>query len=507
MTSVSSNLHKALLPLDGKPILVHILEQLPSTAEIHMAVGYKSDQIKDFFSVYPCSQKISFIDIPHFSGEGSGPGKTLLQCKQHLNSPFLIVCADTLWNEPLDTVLTTNTLFVQTTEESNLSRFCNVTLTENLKFGALRSERIVTGLYDKITPPANTATEVTEQFTGIAFVQDYKDFFNNLESAEPVAGELQIGSGFTSLIAQKKCVAKKLHTWKDAGTPANYFALHKTTPSHFRKMAEEIYFIDNVVVKFFEDSLVCKERIERFKIDADIHPVFLKGGEHFYSFKYTEGSTLKTHMTRKNFESFLNFCTTHVWIQKEEPKNFRDQVLSFYKDKTFARFEQFRSENSDFSGCHELSHFLQNFDWEAVVENAACFRFHGDLQLDNILLHKERFQLIDFRQSFLGTTAYGDLQYDFAKLLTSLLVDFDALITNRQSKSKSIDCADLYCASLRSRVANYDVSFSVIESLVPIVLINMMPLHDKIVSLNIAQAALDRISIQKSQMRALPLPL
>ena len=40
-----SGLHKALLPLENKPVISHIIEKL-GDVEIIIAVGYKSEQIK-----------------------------------------------------------------------------------------------------------------------------------------------------------------------------------------------------------------------------------------------------------------------------------------------------------------------------------------------------------------------------------------------------------------------------------------------------------------------------
>ena len=40
-------LHKALLPLENKPVISHIIDKLGDT-EIVIAVGYKSEQIKTY---------------------------------------------------------------------------------------------------------------------------------------------------------------------------------------------------------------------------------------------------------------------------------------------------------------------------------------------------------------------------------------------------------------------------------------------------------------------------
>ena len=48
-TSISG-LHKALLPLENKPVISHIIEKLDFDVDIVIAVGYKSDQIKSYIA-------------------------------------------------------------------------------------------------------------------------------------------------------------------------------------------------------------------------------------------------------------------------------------------------------------------------------------------------------------------------------------------------------------------------------------------------------------------------
>ena len=41
-------LHKALLPIENKPTISHIIEKFDKAVEIVIAVGYKSEQIKSY---------------------------------------------------------------------------------------------------------------------------------------------------------------------------------------------------------------------------------------------------------------------------------------------------------------------------------------------------------------------------------------------------------------------------------------------------------------------------
>ena len=44
-------LHKALLPLENKPVISHIIDGLDKSVEIVIALGYKSNQVKSYVNL------------------------------------------------------------------------------------------------------------------------------------------------------------------------------------------------------------------------------------------------------------------------------------------------------------------------------------------------------------------------------------------------------------------------------------------------------------------------
>ena len=87
-------LHKALLPLENKPVISHIIDRL-SGVEIVIAVGYKSEQIKTYMNLVHPHKNIIYVDVDNFEGVGSGPGYSLLCCKDELQEPFVFTSVDT----------------------------------------------------------------------------------------------------------------------------------------------------------------------------------------------------------------------------------------------------------------------------------------------------------------------------------------------------------------------------------------------------------------------------
>ena len=89
-------LHKALLPLENKPVISHIIDKLDKNIEIVITLGYKSDQVKSYVNLLHSDRNITFVEVDNFDGVGSGPGYSLLCCKDELQEPFVFTSVDTL---------------------------------------------------------------------------------------------------------------------------------------------------------------------------------------------------------------------------------------------------------------------------------------------------------------------------------------------------------------------------------------------------------------------------
>ena len=61
---------------------------------------------------------------------------------------------------------------------------------------------------------------------------------------------------------------------------------------------------------------------------------------------------------------------------------------------------------------------------------------HGDLQFDNIIRVNSSFRLIDWRPDFDGIIQFGDLNYDFAKLLGGMYINYKEIKKNNFTVKK-----------------------------------------------------------------------
>ena len=88
MGPVCNNINKALLPLNNKAIISHIIEKFSKKDSFVIGLGYKGEQVKSYLKTAHPDKKFEFVNIKNFDGKGSGPGLSLLQCKDLLNEPF-----------------------------------------------------------------------------------------------------------------------------------------------------------------------------------------------------------------------------------------------------------------------------------------------------------------------------------------------------------------------------------------------------------------------------------
>jgi aminoglycoside phosphotransferase family enzyme len=73
----------------------------------------------------------------------------------------------------------------------------------------------------------------------------------------------------------------------------------------------------------------------------------------------------------------------------------------------------------------KLSDILNRVPWDTLINTAKPTNFHGDLHFENILVNKDSFSMLDWRQSFGGIIEYGDVYYDLAKLKHGFIISHE----------------------------------------------------------------------------------
>ena len=237
-------LHKALLPLENKPVISHIIDRLDKKVEIVIAVGYKSEQIKSYLDVVHQDRNITYVEVDNYDKKGSGPGYSLLCCKDELQVPFIFTSVDTLVDEDVAfNYVGDNWLGVSEVDIDNSMNYCLV-----------RGSKYLDTLY---YGTGNRA------YVGIAGILDYGDFWDSLESKEIVKDEYQVIHGFDGLDKIKLMD----FTWYDTGNNKSYEKTRKVFNKEVvANKSDEVLFIDNGrVVKYFDDKNKVSMRIKTVK--------------------------------------------------------------------------------------------------------------------------------------------------------------------------------------------------------------------------------------------------
>ena len=424
-----SGLHKALLPLENKPTISHIIDKLGDT-EIVIAVGYKSEQIKTYMDLVHSDKKITYVDVDNYEGVGSGPGYSLLCCKEELQEPFVFTSVDTLVTDDIDIMsVGENWLGVSSVDSDSSLQYC---LVEGSKY----LDRLYYGAGD-------TA------YIGMAGIQDYEIFWDSLEKHKIIKDEYQVVHGFDGLEHMRLIN----FTWYDTGNNESYLETKKVFSNDIvANKSDEAIFIDNgKVVKYFDDEEKVSKRIKRAEYLNGNCPPIQSVNSNMYAYDFIDGNLLSNIDDESLMLSFLNYCKNNLWLHTEKDNNFLNNCKQMYEIKTKSRIESLSGSDIDnikvVNGVEvkPIKDMLDEIDWSKFYEDALPTLFHGDLQPENILFDskKQKFVLIDWRQQFGDNLKVGDVYYDLAKLYHAILINGQTILKDMFDCKINGDIADV----------------------------------------------------------------
>lgn len=411
--------NKALVPINHKPSIAYIIEKFPIDIELVICLGYKGRLLKDFLTlVYP-ERKFNFVQIDNFSGPSSGLGHTLLCAKEQLQCPFVFCSNDTLVEE---NIVVGDENWVGYSENSkNLDDYRTLVVSSN-------------ALLDK-----KSYHQDQKAYIGLAYIKDYEDFWHGIED------NINYGSVALGEVAGLKKIhfKPKQFTWYDVGNKKILEELNKKKKYNILpKENEEIWFVNNKVVKFFDDNTIVGLRVNRNKILKEFVPQLCGSRVNLYAYKQIEGNTLSTIINKKLFNNLLSFLEV-LW----ESYNGIENYVTFYKEKTEDRVEKYFSKyplDKKIEYINEekvlpIYGLLNKIGW-SQLSLGTKHRIHGDLHFENILLSEAgKFVLLDWRQDFDGHLGFGDIYYDFAKLMHGLIVSHNSIYNNHFTVDDKFD--------------------------------------------------------------------
>jgi NDP-sugar pyrophosphorylase family protein len=228
-----SELHKGLLPIQNIPMISHIIGKFDKKKEIIITVGHLSEQIKSYVKFVHSDRKIKFITIDKYSGKGTGPDYSLLQCKEELQCPFVFV--------PIDTFIEDDIIF---DVKNNWIGVSKILKKDSKKYCLVNGKKKVKSIY---------YGEGNLAYNGIAGIYNYKEYWKELEKPNLINNEHQVTTAFNGI---KDIELKYFKNLFDTGTNKSYQKVRKLFNKEivFAKNNETIFIDNKKVVKYFSDE-------------------------------------------------------------------------------------------------------------------------------------------------------------------------------------------------------------------------------------------------------------
>jgi mannose-1-phosphate guanylyltransferase len=93
---------KPLVPLLGKPLVMHIIDSLPARVDtVVLAVSYMKDVLEEYFRVNDCGRKVILVN----ETSPLGTGGAVKNVEEHLDDTFIVINGDVLTSIDIDSMV------------------------------------------------------------------------------------------------------------------------------------------------------------------------------------------------------------------------------------------------------------------------------------------------------------------------------------------------------------------------------------------------------------------
>lgn len=460
-------LNKALISINNKPAICHIIDKFNKNLEIVILLGYRGNELRQVLNAIYTDRQITFIEVDKYDGEGSGLGYSLNCARNELQSPFIFISNDTIINGE-------QIIDLDPTQAGNWIGYVNTENYDGLDVSSYRTVTVDSGKVTQINPKGLIENNI---YIGVCGVKDYISFWSFMESTQAIEAGESIGlKGLNEI----RAIDFK-DSWYDTGNLDSLDhakkKLDKNEYNILEKENEAIWFVDDKVIKFSTDQQFIFDRcvrIAQFGQNKDLFPSIIHQDSNLYVYKKEDGKILSDVLTVPIFQDLFETTNEKLWGQKNKTLgNSGLDLYDFYKKKTFDRvnkfFTRFEVVDTEHTTINDIkinrtaADLLNSVDWKFLCEDEyKLSRYHGDFHCENILYTTNKtFKLLDWRQNFCGSqnNGIGDVYYDFAKFLHGLLVPHKS-VKNNQFIIKSNTDNQFFIDILRpSRYAEVETEF------------------------------------------------
>ena len=505
LESIFGTIPSGLIPLHGKPVIFRIIDKLLKEGfkKISITTGFKKEILEKIISEqYEDQIKINFVTTDF----EKPPGNSILTAIERIQEcQLLVILGDTLVENELSNLIQKNNDFVLMSNEFETpANWCVVTSKD--------------GKLDLIFDKKKDLEKTDEQY---ALVGVY--YFDDLTSLKHAYAQfnhkewIEISDLIKKYKEEKVISAIICEQWHDTGHVENYFVskqmLLKARYFNSLKFDRSL----EIVTKTSENTSKLINEIEWYKqIPNDLSKLipkiidFDQSKKPFLKLEYIKHPTLAELWLYSDFSSKL-------WIEilkklfeiLNQFKKYPAKLVPpsdyhfIYKTKTDDRIQELTNSNESFRHILASDVLFINGkkyrNWLVIKEEIElkvhdlyhdkdnCL-IHGDLCFSNIFcdFKNKNFKLIDPRGKW-GSTMFGDLKYDVAKLRHSVVGGFDTitngLCTASVSKGNHI-AMKIFEPKNHQEVYNYldeliqnQWNLNEIKLIEGLLFISMIPLH------------------------------
>lgn len=477
MGPFSRMVNKGLIPYDNKPLISHIIEKFDTDTKFVIACGHMGQQVKDYVDVVHDDKNIIFVDIDNYAEGDTGPATTIRMCQEHIRGGFMWLACDTLFEFDYRNKLDHNWIGVCPVDSTIAHDYCWIE----------READAITNVVNK-----TTSSKAVDAFIGLMYAKD-DEYLDNLLSIEAK----ETYEGFAGLELR----AHTVRDWKDFGTYEKWQELSSEFSDVSFPKPNELFYSDNgKIIKYWTNPTQAQTRHHRsLRLQhTDSMPTNITVSGNFLVHDYAHGDIVYNQATPILFEKMLNWCQHSLWIKTAAKTNESIRACrEFYLDKTVERLNQFRAKYAQWSepcvvngiSVKSIDEYIDLVDFDYLLEDVAWCFIHGDLHFDNTIYDPitDKFTAIDWRTDFAGQLE-GDLYYDLAKMLGGIWLSYKDIKLDDYSYTEhnnnaiieipSVEDAQEYENILRDWVKTNNYDWNKVKLLVPIIYLNMSPLHE-----------------------------
>ena len=208
LKDLTKKTNKALININGKPVISYILERYSKNIPLVITVGYLADQVIEFFKNNYQDRQIEFVKINPYEGPGSSLGYSLLQTKNLIRCPFIFHACDTIVLED-----------IPIPDKNWIAGF---RLQKNLDASSYRTQTVRDGKIIRLNEKGVSNFDLIH--IGLTGVVDYDFFWKTLEKlhSEKSAEDTSLSDVHVvekMIENNKKFYSVELKKWFDTGNP------------------------------------------------------------------------------------------------------------------------------------------------------------------------------------------------------------------------------------------------------------------------------------------------